>query len=90
MARPCLDSCSVRATQGASLHGSSEDRLSASDDSNRWSLEESVYLFVLALERWLELALSFAYQDVEPEEDGANEGDQRAEQEKVAEGEGGQ
>lgn len=48
---------------------------------DRWSLQESVYLFVLALERWLELALAFAYQDVEPEERGADEGNERAQKE---------
>lgn len=60
------------------------------DEGNRWSLQECVYLFVLALERWLELSLWFVYQDVEPEEDGADEGDQRAEQEEIAEAKGGQ
>lgn len=51
------------------------------DDKDRWSLRESVYLFLLALERWLELALAFAYEDVEPEEGGADEGDERAQKE---------
>ena len=61
-----------------SMHERPDD---GADEGDRWSLQESVYLFVLALERWLELALWFAYEDVEPEERGADEGDQRPQEE---------
>ena len=59
----------------------SDGATSCLDDKDHWRLQESVYLFVLALERWLELALSFAYEDVEPEERGADEGEEGAQQE---------
>ncbi len=56
-------------------------RPDSAEESDRWSLQESVKLFVLALERWLELALSFAYEDVEPEERCAGERRKRPQQE---------
>ena len=60
---------------------------SRSNDKDRWTLRESVALFVLALERWLELALWFAYEDIEPEEQSARQRKRGAHQKQIAEGE---
>lgn len=49
-------------------------RRAGANKGDRWSLRECVYLFALALERWLEFALTFANEDVEPEERRADEG----------------
>lgn len=50
-------------------------------EGDRWTLRDSVDLFVRALEHWLELALWFCYEDVEQEAERADEREERAEQE---------